>query len=251
MEYSNGAKLFIRIKNMIEKKKFKDSFHSLVDKCAEDKVHVGEGNPDAKILIVGKEAPIAETDCNYERYVNNAKYWKEGAKEKISDQNYNPTNAGCTFRKYQKLNDFIWPDKKLGAHKFSFKENVFFAEMSDLPAMNTAKAKKEKDFKERLEKREEFFKSDFIQQFPVVILACGDYIKNNDSIRQIDDIFGVRYIKKGPHIHTLNRQSFWVHYNADQTKLVIHTRQLSGNVTNVLLEDMGKTIRQFLDINQL
>lgn len=39
---------------------------------------------------------------------------------------------------------------------------------------------------------------------------------------------------------------FFLHYSPDFKKLVIHTRQLSADVKNELLLDMGKIIRKHL-----
>ncbi|WP_175513940.1 hypothetical protein [Flavobacterium degerlachei] len=41
------------------------------------------------------------------------------------------------------------------------------------------------------------------------------------------------------------KQLFWTHYNSDKTKLVIHTRQLSANVSNDLLKEIANEIRNF------
>ncbi|MBV7282869.1 hypothetical protein, partial [Corynebacterium sp. TAE3-ERU30] len=71
----------------------------------------------------------------------------------------------------------------------------------------------------------------------------SDYIKNNDKVREIDDVFGVKFYKEK--IYT-EKNKFFLHYNDDKTKLVIHTRQLSSNVKNDLLEDMAKIIIQHL-----
>ena len=58
--------------------------------------------------------------------------------------------------------------------------------MSNLPSKTTENAKKNPLFKEELEKRKNgFFKTAFIQNFPVVVLACSDYIVNNEKIEKL------------------------------------------------------------------
>ena len=80
--------------------------------------------------------------------------------------------------------------------------------------------------KKMIRDRLEFFKkSSFIQSFPVVILACGPYIRNRKE-RQIDNTFGVTFRDGQPFSGTGIR--FYNHYNENNTKLVIHTRQLSN-----------------------
>ncbi len=95
-------------------------------------------------------------------------------------------------------------------------------------------------------KRQLFKESDFIQSFLVVILACGNYIVNQGENRQIDDTFGVHYVEP---INPKVKQGFWVHEsnNYNNPKLVIHTRQLSGAITNELLQSTGGKIRGFLE----
>ena len=130
---------------------------------------------------------------------------------------------------------------------FDFEELIFTTEMSEIPQKNTRNAKRNPEFESKLAKRkQEFFKSDFIQNFPVIVLACSDYIKNNDEIREIDEIFGVHY--KDEYEKKIYTKSNWFfsHYSNDKTKLVIHTRQLSTNVMSELLANMGEVIRKHL-----
>lgn len=95
-------------------------------------------------------------------------------------------------------------------------------------------------------RKEEFFKnSEFIQHFPVVILACGPYIENHNK-KEIDTIFNVSFDKEYKSDESTNAQSFWLHYNANKSKIVLHTRQLSANVKNTLLKKMADVIKEFL-----
>ena len=43
------------------------------------------------------------------------------------------------------------------------------------------------------------------------------------------------------------QNAFWVHHSADGKRMVIHTRQLSGAVSDKLLEEMGNVIRQHIN----
>ena len=117
--------------------------------------------------------------------------------------------------------------------------------------------------KETILKRLDFFKnSDFIQSFPVLILACGPYIKNigEGENRQIDNTFGVEY--DGDEIGRCSKENrkeynignwFYTHHNKIDTKyfkagekLVIHTRQLSGAINKELFRDIGKKVHEHL-----
>lgn len=116
--------------------------------------------------------------------------------------------------------------------------------MNDSPSEKTAFANKDS-----INDRKLLFKnSSFIQSFKVVVLACSDYFTNNDSIREIDDTFGVSYIgdKKGKYYYSKGNW-FFIHKNLEESKIVIHTRQLSTNVNNQLLQDMGNVINEFIN----
>ena len=99
-------------------------------------------------------------------------------------------------------------------------------------------------------KLELFKESKFIQSFPVVVLACGSYIVNQGSNRQIGNTFGVSFQKVGLPDST---QNYWIHYDGldydKSNKLVIHTRQLSGPINNELLFSIGNPIKSFLKLN--
>lgn len=116
---------------------------------------------------------------------------------------------------------------------------MFTTEINDAPEKNTNLADKS-----NLNERKNIFKnSKFVQNFPVIILACSDYIKNNSDVREIDEIFNVKYSDNK--IFTKNNW-FFLHYNNEKTKLVIHTRQLSANVKPELLIEMGEIIQKHL-----
>lgn len=232
---------------------YKEDFKKFVENGIKNKYHVGTGNPNAQILYIGKESAIA--DDNYEgrkRYDKNARDWQNHIENNTCEILSYPIPEDHVFRrekswgkntwsKYQRLTDRIF-EKEGKPYYIDFLENVFTTEINDAPNKNTNTADKSK-----LNERKSLLKeSNFIQSFPVVVLACSNYIKNNDNIREIDEIFGVKYdyefLKK-----VYNKTNwFFSHYNEDRTKLVIHTRQLSADVKAYLLNDMGAVIREHL-----
>jgi hypothetical protein len=164
-----------------------------------------------------------------------------------------------TWSKYQKLHDYIF-DKKENPFHVDFLERVFTTEMSDIPAKTSGQARKNSNFKSDLQKRKDtFFIEDFIQNFSVIVLACSSYIQNNNKLREIDNIFKVEYVGDDCEIinglkgtkHYSRGNWYFLYLNNEKTKLVIHTRQLSSNVNNKLLEDLGKIIRNHLVKNNL
>jgi hypothetical protein len=244
------------------KVEFSENFKKITKSCVDNDAYIGLGNPNAKILFVGQESALEKRE---ERYDNNASEWKNHIINSTSqvlnydvDENHPLRKywGKNTWSKYQKLSEFIF-QKEVKPFYVDFLENIFTTEMSDNPSKRTSEAQKKKDFKLNLQIRKDtFFKEGFIQDFPVVVLACSGYIQNNEKLREIDDIFKVSYPvdtngKPNDEIgkHWYNKTNwFYLHYNDDKTKLVIHTRQLSNDVVGQMLKDMGKIIREHLKL---
>lgn len=241
--------------------------------CKKTKSYIGTGNPNSKILIIGKEtATDIENKANgnelYVRFQNemlqdfkeNAIKWNLNIENlvnvdslpnwiggKDSPLSSNPLfpfkslhpkelKEGQTWRKYQKLHDLIFLNdiSSVKDKEIDFHNNFFLTEMNSAPAKFTKGADKSE-----IPNRKVFFKENvFFQNFPVVILACSNYI----SGIEIKETFKVIFDKQIGN----EKQLFWTHYNTDQTKLVIHTRQLSSNVSNNLLIGIANEVRNFL-----
>lgn len=236
---------------------------------------IGTGNPESKIVVVGKE--VATDDSNlFERanlinYHANSEIWRKNVKtgmnqEDVKDWNFdsylkspetenNPLfafkgtivkNSSDTWKKYQKLHDVIFTGKfnKNTDRSLNFQRDFFITEMNDSPSKKTLEANKDSI----VNRKEEFFKTEYFRNVPVVVLACGDYITNNSELREIDEIFGVRYDgdETGRFIYS-NSNWFFTHHSPDKKRLVIHTRQLSMAVKDELINGMGEVIRKHLD----
>lgn len=235
---------------------------------------IGNGNPNSKILIVGKEvATEIKEGVNEELEKQNLKSlssnsldWEKNIENNISQKDIenwtlekgenNPLFAfkgtikkhtSDTWRKYQKLYDAIFKGEinRNNELELDFQERFFITEMSEIPSKTTNDAQKRTNFSQKLQHRKNtFFKSEFVQNFPVIVLACSNYIVNNDENREIDDIFKVKFIEeKGT-----EKQKFWIHKSTtNKPKLVIHTRQLSNVVEDNLLIGIAKEIKEFLN----
>ena len=63
---------------------YSEEFKKLVKKGVEERFYIGTGNPDAKILIVGKEVATEGTEdieiANKASYDNNAGFWDKNIK---------------------------------------------------------------------------------------------------------------------------------------------------------------------------
>ena len=240
--------------------KYSEEFKKLVKNCIKSGAHVGGGNPNAKILFVGKEAAYGDEKHEYNSNINE---WnlKTNNPESQLHLEYNDTfPGGHTWKKYQNLHDYIFPEFKPDKGMMNFQKRIFTTEMNDDPAKRTKTAQSKIDFKIKLQERKDmFFTEDFIQNFDVVVLACSGYIVNNEKNYEINNLFKVKYVGddyktidglKGTK-HYSHGNWYFLHLNTNKTKLVIHTRQLSSNVNDNLLKDMGKIIREHLEKNAL
>lgn len=261
---------------------YEKEFENYVHNCSKSNSYVGVGNPNSNILIIGKEAAIDREKIkngdpleskNLQNYTQNAEDWIENTNKNTNANEIeywdcekycldekaknNPLfsfkgvkpldhSEGQTYRKYQKLHDYIF-DKKFDKNEiYNFQENFFITELNDSPNKRTKDANKDS-----LKFRKELFKNEmFIQSFKVVILASSNYISNVGEVeeREIDNIFKVHFVKECG-AKSYPKQKFWVHKNESGSKLVIHTRQLSTNVSDELLENIAKEVREHLKIN--
>lgn len=225
--------------------------------------YIGTGNPHSKILIIGKETAISMKDQSeqYKREIeDNFSYWKNNQYDigKISDKqpnNYSPfypykgqilkrdnkANWGTsvTWMNYQKLIDFIFniPNND----SINFHERSFITEVNSTPSKKNANADKSSiSFRKK-----HVLSSDFFQSFPIVIISGVGYFKisKNEKKNEIEEVFGVNYTEQKFALKDKNKQPFWIHWNQSKTKLLINTYQLSINISNDLLMEVAKEIR--------
>jgi hypothetical protein len=218
---------------------------------------IGTGYPNSNILFIGKESAIPPTnEVGLKWYNENASTWMKHIKNNTCEcleypvDEQNPLRKGWgrnTWSKYQKLIDYIF-EKKSNSFEVNFLKYAFTTEINDSPSKKTSIADKS-----NLKNRKKLLKnSEFIQSFPVIILACSNYIINNDETREIDDIFDVTYDgdEEGKFFFSSGNW-FFTHHNKKQSKLVIHTRQLSADVKDEMLQKMASIIRKHLIDNDL
>lgn len=221
--------------------------------------YIGLGNPNSKILFIGKEAGAA---IETELFHGNAKSWKE--RKFDYSFNYIPTeeklrNLNHTWQRYQKLYESILSNLNIDTrivkndkYEITFVENVFTTELSNLHAPNSKEAKRQEKFSEELQlRKDDFFKSKFIQQFPIVIIFASDnkYIETYPG--EVCDLFNVKFD------YLLNQNAkdkIWIHSeseNAKNPKLLIHTRQLTNRISSELIPNLSKLIVSFINENSI
>ena len=209
-------------------------FEKFLEDCKNRKEWCGQGNPNADILIIGQES----TDISEEALIRNIMLCRD-KKDRDAPRPIDPKNK--TWANYQELLDEIY-FRKSEYNKWDFEKFAFTTELSSTPR----KQHNYKEAKPSIKERIVFFKdSDFIQDFSVIILACGGYIKNDDKVREIDNIFHVEFCKEYGCKESKNR--FWTHIDKkDPRKLVIHTRQFSNGISKDLIKEMASAIREHL-----
>lgn len=230
-------------------------FREFIEICDAQNQYVGQGNPNSNILIIGMEPAIC---CDHPEGVirGNIEWVKECIKtdiRKLSCMDLHRTNfkGNHTWKVYQKLIDFIKSGHPINGPFLNFGRFAFTTEMNNWVGKRKIITSTNLHMFERIlaERRKLFKESTFIHSFPVVILACSNYIINNDEDRQIDDTFDVTYDPHGEH-KTISPKGkvyyYWTHHSSDGKRLIIHTRQLSTDIPNIMIEKLAETINVHL-----
>ncbi|MEZ4890060.1 MAG: hypothetical protein R2779_05730 [Crocinitomicaceae bacterium] len=222
--------------------------------------YIGTGNPDANILIVGKESSLEKNDPHIYFLENNLSLWKRdkeldihqigkwdgiiGEKSNFSPMfPYNgqlfknsPTNGGTskTWYNYQKIANQVFGTSET----INFHENIFTTEANSSPSRKTENA----DTHSVVSRKGFISKSKFFQDFQVVIIDGVGYFEITDKNNEIEDIFGVKFIKN----IGIKSQPIWIHKGVNSSKLVINTYQLGGQVTDERLKKIGHLVSLYL-----
>lgn len=229
-------------------------FEAFLSECKRRGEICGQGNPNSNILIIGQE-PFYENDT-YEK--------DEGKRIDYIKKNYDdccdparriniPARKGIstTWKNYQKLIDIIYPDKPKEYSIIDFEKYAYTTELNKVPRKNR---KLDKTTIDNINSRLIFFeKSEFIQSFPVIILACSGYIINQNDNRQIDKTFHVSF-ENGRRYDCPDSSGNWfcTHYDKkNPDRLVIHTRQFSMYMRNDLIKEMASEINNHLTKRRL
>lgn len=223
--------------------------------------YVGTGNPEANILIVGKESSLEKHDPHIYFLKNNRLLWKKDKENTIQqiekwdgmigdESNYSPMfpykgqlfknspeNGGTsrTWFNYQKIANQIFGD----SDTINFHENIFTTEANSAPSRKTENA----DTRSVGNRKDFIRNSEFFQDFQVVIIDGVGYFGITESLNEIEDIFDVTFLKN---IGTKS-QPIWIHKGNNSSKLLINTFQLGGHVSDDRLMKIGQFIKLFLE----
>lgn len=263
---------------------YSDEFEELVSNSNpnNNNDYIGTGNPNSKILIIGKECAInseieksklqGEIGENIINWTNNIKNpnlvvenWNgdsnrinplfpyKGQKFTIYNEKRNSGKGGTssTWYYYQKLYNKIRKLPQSSFDKIDFHNNVFITELNSNPS-NYSKNQNPENRRNSINQRSNvFFKSDFIQNFPIVILATSHYTKEHNI--DICKLFNVDFEGNTQIIDKNPKQWYNLHTNKEQgkNKLLIHTKQLSMNISDKLLDEIANEIKSFAKENNI
>lgn len=245
---------------MENKKEFIELIDSLKNENDENLRFVGLGNPNSKILIIGKECSFdldkkqdsffykLENQDNLQQWVYNIEngidletlpYWENnpdfynplypyrGQFNKVIRNNNDGTSQ--TWVQYQKLIDRILQKDK--PERIDFHKYTFITELSNIVMSNSIKSK---ETKESINIRcQKLLSHDFFKTFPFVIVHCGHYIRNYKI--DLEKTFNQSYQRTDDDGDWIN-----VHKNGD--RILLHTRHLSM-CSDRLIERIASYIR--------
>lgn len=257
---------------------YTEKFKQVVQYCKQNNLFVGYGNPNGKVLVIGKEAAhVAKEDLvdhlekkKEELLQSNVAQWEHilstgevpnyDGERPISDENplyaygnqFNkkdirkegkPYNGGTsdTYTKYEKLYEQLFlQGEKL--KKINFQKEFFITELSDYPTKESYNDKEIEAFRQQsIEERKSLFALPFFKDFPIVIVAAGDYpIKYKFDMQQT---FDVQWEGK-----TIQVGKYWynLHFSKDNKRILIHTRQLSNSFSGELIAAIASEAKKFL-----
>jgi hypothetical protein len=250
-------------------------FKEAVAYCKVNNLFVG--NPNGKVLVIGKEAahiPQEETTENLEKkkeelFQSNVSQWEHilstnevpnyDGERPFSHENplysygnqYNkrdirkegkPYNGSTssTYLNYEKLYEQLFlKGKKL--EKINFQKEFFITEFSDYPTKESYKSEEiEALRKQSIEERKPLFAMPFFKDFPIVIVAAGNSpSRYHINLEQTFDVVFQKEIK-------VEGDRYFLHFSKDNKRILIHTRQLSNGVSNELITAIAAEAKKFL-----
>lgn len=233
---------------------FTEDFKEIITECKNKTLFIGKGNPNSKILIIGKEIgggnPRSIDDVinestrdiqrNIESWSNTIGYPLHSIKNDVFMYGKN-----STWTNYQKLICHII-GQDLGHDNYNFLDYCFMTEMNDMhtpysdytKTLDVTERKKLDALRiESLINRAKLFRMAFFRKFPVVIIASGHYPRKFGF--DMESIFDVEWDSK---TEILSKGNFYnTHHGKD--KVLIHTRQMSSGVSNYLISEIGNICR--------
>lgn len=247
-----------------------------------DCFYIGEGNPDADILIIGNECASSDTETVVA--TRNVTAWKEFLDRKYSVEeiqrelpDYKEIPHNCyyplfpwlgqkcivcvrdkdgnairgengtarTWVQYQKLTD--WANGKIfnRNNPIDFHLHAFHTELSQIPEKHSGP--KNKNTEESINTRlRNLFSQPFFKKFPVVIIAAGQYVPKYDI--HIEQWFSVDFDGPTRHVNGDCRQWINLHHGHDNNtpRLLIHTRHFADSISDDCIKAIADLVKPYI-----
>ena len=242
---------------------YSKEFRDLIACANKENDFIGYGNPNAKILIIGKEESLdigKEDDKRiYEIAVkSNCELWKKNDLDASSltpdsipvwkdSKDFNPLYPwkgdelpNGTWNNYQKLINCLYTTADVGKMT-TFHQYAFITEFNDLPSKKSKR--KDPEVQQRITHRcKNVLNHPFYKSFPIVIAACGHYVKDYNI--NLEDIFNQKYIEpESVKIKT----GEWININRKDNRILIHTRQLSNSFSPELIKCIADYCKPYIE----
>lgn len=258
--------------------RFSKEFEDALEYCVTKNLYLGVGNPNAKILIVGKESSDDSLSID-EMGLKNTNSWNDiiTNNRQTNDINHLEDNAfypwkgqhftirreqkdgtyigengtSPTWYNYQILIDEIFKKKKKDKNNLiDFHELCFQSELNQLNSKSSDLIPKNDTRRmDSIKEREKLFSLPFFRNFKVVVIACGHY--QRDFQFDIEKAFKVSWVGKTNTISSGN----WYNIHFDDInnpkKIVIHTRQFSSGISGKLITELASIIAEFTNQNDI
>lgn len=262
--------------------KYPDSFINLIKYCLAEhpNTYIGTGNPDGKILFVGKQCAIDkdnEPEMYAQEITNNLSDWEKnlpsfyhsnGTQFNDVDLWVNPTNNPATYNPlYPYKGQIYGVAKKIGGvisnpsvtcstwyyiqklydlirgksyGIIDLHEECFITELNQETSKYSSHQTKE-ETQNNIDIRRWIFKELFFNKFPITIFACGEK-HLNEYTGGIIDIMDSRWVM---HLvrTTSSGETYTVYKSRSNAQILILTQQFGQNVSNILLESIANDIR--------
>lgn len=257
-------------------------FEKIVEFANSKSMFIGTGNPNSKILIIGKEAAISmDHEDQYNREIrSNAQDWRRNIESNtqihdvdswFSQPNpvYNPLypykdqlnkilsrnkdgeiirgdgGASKTWHNYQKLSDALFNNGFKSSH-INFHEFIFCSELNEITGKYSHHVPKSARL-HSIQERKELFNLPFFRQFPITIVAVGHYVRDFEI--DLQRMFDVTFNEAESKELSLGLGSDFIniHYGSnDPGRLLIHSNQLSM-VSSELTDRLSEVCSRFLN----
>ena len=240
---------------------YSKEFRDLIACTKDTEDFIGYGNPNAKILIIGKEESF-----DIEKRENNIIYnqaskgnWKSW-KEVIGPPSITPDSIPVwkdsrkfcplypwkgddlpkgTWTNYQKLINRLYPEADAGKMT-TFHQYAFITEFNDRPSKMSKR--KDSEVQERITHRcENVLNHPFYKSFPIVIAACGHYVEDYNI--NLEELFNQKHIEFEP-----LKKGAWMNIHKKDNRILIHTRQLSNSFSPELIKSIADYCKHTLSL---